>query len=351
MNKLNLTFFGICLSTALLAAVTLTFASDLSINGAGASFPYPIYAKWAEAYKAKTGITINYQSIGSGGGIKQINANTIDFGASDVPMTPENLKKDGLMQFPVVIGGVVPVVNINGIENGILKLDGKTLADIYLGNITKWNAPQIAALNKDIKLPEEVITVVHRSDASATTLIFTNYLSKSNSDWKAKVGESTALKWPAGTGVKGNEGVATYVKLIKGAIGYVEYTYALQSKINHVQLKNHEGNFVQPDIESFKAAASSANWVNAPGFYEFLTDEPGKNSWPVSGATFILMHRTQENPENAREILNFFNWAYANGGTTAESLDYVPMPDNVVNLIKAAWKSDITDSSGKIIWK
>ena len=268
-----------------------------------------------------------------------------------MPMKPEDLKKFDLIQFPVVMGGVVPIVNINGIDTGSLKLDGKILADIYLGKITQWNDPQIAALNKDIKLPDENITVVHRSDGSATTFIFTNYLSKVSSDWKSKMGESTSLQWPSGTGVKGNEGVATYVQLIKGAIGYVEYTYALQNKMNHVQLKNHEGNFVQPDNESFKAAAANAKWDKASGFYELITDEPGKNSWPISGASFILMHKSQEKPETAKEILNFFDWAYTNGSQMAESLGYVPMPESVIKLIKASWKSDMTDTHGKSIWK
>ena len=350
MNKLKSIFCTVCLTSFLIANNT-AYAAALTLNGAGASFPYPIYAKWAEVYKAKTNIILNYQSIGSGGGIRQITTRTINFGASDMPMKPEDLKKFDLIQFPVVMGGVVPIVNINGIDTGSLKLDGKILADIYLGKITQWNDPQIAALNKDIKLPDENITVVHRSDGSATTFIFTNYLSKVSSDWKSKMGESTSLQWPSGTGVKGNEGVATYVQLIKGAIGYVEYTYALQNKMNHVQLKNHEGNFVQPDNESFKAAAANAKWDKASGFYELITDEPGKNSWPISGASFILMHKSQEKPETAKEILNFFDWAYTNGSQMAESLGYVPMPESVIKLIKASWKSDMTDTHGKSIWK
>ena len=350
MNKLNITLCKFCLVTLLMATGTAS-ATKFTITGAGASFPYPLYAKWAATYKAQTDIIVNYQSIGSGGGIKQIIANTIDFGASDMPMKPEELKKNGLMQFPVVIGGVVPIVNVIGVESGTLKLDGKTLANIYLGKITKWNDPQIAANNKDIKLPDQEIIVAHRSEGSATTYIFTDYLSKVSPEWKSTVGKSTSLKWPVGTGIKGSEGVASYVKLIKGSIGYVEYAYALQNKLNHVQLKNHEGNFIQPDSESFKAAAAGVNWERAPGFYELLTDEAGKNSWPICGATFILMHKMQEKPDTAKEILNFFNWAYTNGGKMAEALDYVPMPDSVVKSITAAWTANITDTRGTAISK
>jgi phosphate transport system substrate-binding protein len=338
-----------------LAAVTaLTFAGTSHANGitgAGATFPYPIYAKWAEAYKAQTGTSMNYQSIGSGGGIKQITAKTVDFGASDMPLTPEKLEEAGLMQFPTVIGGVVPVINVEGIAAGKLKMDGETLANIYLGKITKWNDPALVALNKDIKLPDENITVVHRSDGSGTTFIFTNYLSKASADWKATVGEGTAVSWKAGTGGKGNEGVASYVQRIKNSIGYVEYAYALQNKMNHVQLKNRDGQFVEPSDVSFKAAAANAQWEKAPGFYEILTNEPGKGSWPISGATFILMHKMQEKPATAKEVLKFFDWAYANGNTLASNLDYVPLPENVQNLIRKAWKNQIRDSSGAALSK
>lgn len=336
-------------ATSALAYGSISSATD--ITGAGATFPYPIYAKWADAYKTKTGVGMNYQSIGSGGGIKQINAKTVDFGASDMPLKAEDLNKGGLMQFPAVMGGVVPVINVNGIAAGQLKLDGATLAQIYLGNITKWNDPAIVALNKDMKLPDDLITVVHRSDGSGTSFIFTNYLSKVSPAWKSSVGEGTAVSWKAGTGGKGNEGVASYVQRIKGAIGYVEYAYALQNKMNYVQLKNHDGNFVKPDSDSFKAAAAGAKWDKAPGFYEILTDEAGKNSWPISGATFILMHKSQEKPESGKEVLKFFDWAYANGGQMAESLDYVPMPDSVVKLIHAAWKAQIKDAAGKPLVK
>jgi phosphate transport system substrate-binding protein len=336
-----------------LAASLLIAGNALAtdITGAGATFPYPIYAKWADAYKTQTGIGLNYQSIGSGGGIKQIEAKTVDFGASDMPLKPEDLDKNGLMQFPTVMGGVVPVVNINGIEAGQLKLDGKVLAAIYLGKITKWNDPEIAALNKGVNLPAEDITVVHRSDGSGTTFIFTNYLSKVSPDWKSAVGEGTSVSWKTGTGGKGNEGVASYVQRIKNSIGYVEYAYALQNKMANVEMKNREGKFVSPNAESFKAAAAGAKWAKAPGFYEILTDEPGKDSWPISGATFILMHKVQEKPENAKEVLKFFQWAYASGDQMAESLDYIPMPDSVVKLIEKAWKSQIKDASSKTVWK
>jgi phosphate transport system substrate-binding protein len=348
MNRTTRFLCSISLATSLFAAGS-AFASD--ITGAGATFPYPIYAKWAEAYKAKTGIGLNYQSIGSGGGIKQIEANTVDFGASDKPLEPADLEKNGLMQFPTVMGGVVPVINVNGIDAGKLKLDGKTLADIYLGKITKWNDPAIAAMNSDVKLPDEDITVVHRSDGSGTSFIFTNYLSKVSTDWKSMVGEGTSVSWKAGTGGKGNEGVASYVQRIKNSIGYVEYAYALQNKMAYVQMKNREGNFVNPNSESFKAAAAGARWDKAPGFYEILTDEAGKDSWPIAGATFILMHLTQDKPDTASEVLKFFDWAYANGDQMAESLDYIPMPDSVVKLIHSAWESQIKDSKGKAVWK
>ena len=337
---------------------SLTFAASLSaahafagdITGAGATFPYPIYAKWAEAYKAKTGIGMNYQSIGSGGGIKQIQAKTVDFGASDKPLKPEELDKNGLMQFPAVMGGVVPVINLPGVTAGQIKLSGAILADIFLGKIKKWNDPAIAGLNKDAALPDSAITVVHRSDGSGTTFIFTNYLSKVSPEWKSKVGEEASVSWPAGVGGKGNEGVASYVKQIKGSIGYVEFAYALQNKMNFTQLQNRDGQFVKPDEDSFKAAAANAHWDKAPGFYEILTDEPGKQSWPITGATFILMHKAQDKPENAKEVLKFFDWAYSNGSKLALDLDYIPMPENVQKLVKGAWKAQIKDAGGKALW-
>jgi len=348
-SKLKQLIIGIATATALSFAGAGQAAT--TITGAGATFPYPIYAKWAEAYKAQSGVNMNYQSIGSGGGIKQITAKTVNFGASDKPLKPEDLDKNGLMQFPTVIGGVVPVINVAGIADGTLKLDGETLANIYLGKITQWNDPALVAMNKDIKLPAESITVVHRADGSGTTFIFTNYLSKASPEWKSTVGEGTAVSWKAGTGGKGNEGVASYVQRIKGSIGYVEYAYALQNKMNTVQMKNRDGNFVEPGETSFKAAAGNANWEAAPGFYEILTDEPGKDSWPISGATFILMHKMQEKPATGKEVLRFFDWAYANGGKLASELDYVPLPENVQNLIRKAWKDQIRDTSGSSLTK
>jgi len=347
-SKLKQLIIGITAATAV-AYAGASQATD--ITGAGATFPYPVYAKWADAYKSQTGIGLNYQSIGSGGGIKQIEAKTVDFGASDMPLKPEDLEKNGLMQFPTVIGGVVPVINVDGIESGALKLDGTTLAGIYLGKITKWNDPAIAALNKGINLPDADITVVHRSDGSGTSFIFTNYLSKVSPEWQSSVGEGTAVSWKVGTGGKGNEGVASYVQRIKGSIGYVEYAYALQNKMNHVQMKNHDGLFVQPESSAFQAAAASAKWEKAPGFYEILTDEAGKNSWPISGATFILMHKAQDKPETAKEVLKFFGWAYDKGDKLASDLDYVPLPDSLVKLIHSAWKTQIKDAAGKAVWK
>jgi phosphate transport system substrate-binding protein len=347
-SKLKQLIIGITAATAVVYA-SASQATDLT--GAGATFPYPVYAKWADAYKTQTGIGLNYQSIGSGGGIKQITAKTVDFGASDKPLTPEELDKEGLMQFPTVIGGVVPVINVSGIEAGKLKLDGTTLANIFLGKITKWNDPAIAALNKEMKLPDADITVVHRSDGSGTSFVFTNYLSKVSAEWKSAVGEGTAPNWKAGVGGKGNEGVAANVQNIKGTIGYVEYAYALQNKMNHVQMKNRDGQFVQPDMASFKAAAAGAQWDKAPGFYEMLTDEAGKASWPISGATFILMHKVQDKPETGKEVLKFFDWAYEKGDKLATDLDYVTLPDNVVKLIRDAWKAQIKDAAGKAVWK
>ncbi len=341
---------SLTLVTGLSAAATTAAADVTAITGAGATFPYPIYAKWAEAYKAKTGVSMNYQSIGSGGGIKQITAKTVDFGASDMPLKPEDLDKEGLMQFPAVMGGNVPVYNLQGINAGEIKFSGEVLADIYLGKIKKWNDPAVAALNKGINLPDENITVVHRSDGSGTTFIWVNYLSKVSPEWKTKVGEGTSVSWPAGVGGKGNEGVASYVQRIKGSIGYVEYAYALQNKMAYGQVKNKDGQFIKPDDTTFKAAAAHANWEKAPGFYEILTDEPGKDSWPITGATFILMHKVQNKPDNAQEVLKFFDWAYTNGGKMAADLDYVPMPDGVTKLVRNAWKTQMKDASGKAVW-
>jgi phosphate transport system substrate-binding protein len=323
-----------------------TAAVAADITGAGASFPYPVYAKWAEAYKAQTKIGMNYQSIGSGGGIKQIKAKTVDFGASDKPLKADELDAAGLLQFPTVMGGVVPVINLKGIKPGEIKLTGPVVAKIYMGEIKKWNAPEIAKINAKVKLPSDDITVVHRSDGSGTTFIFTNYLCKVSPDWKAKIGNDASVAWPTGVGGKGNEGVASYVQRISGSIGYVEYAYALQNKLTYVLLQNREGNYVKPESKNFQAAAAGADWENAPGFYMILTDEAGKESWPITGATFILMHKTQQNPEAAKRVLEFFNWAYQNGDQMAEKLDYIPMPDAVVKLVHQQWK-EIKGPDGK----
>jgi phosphate transport system substrate-binding protein len=350
MRSFKLQLVACSLLAAGLAVSQAAISAD--ITGAGATFPYPIYAKWADAYKQQTGVGLNYQSIGSGGGIKQIRSKTVDFGASDAPLKADELDKDGLLQFPMVMGGVVPVVNLDGVNPGQMKLTGKVLADIYLGKISKWNDPQIAALNPGVRLPDQAITVVHRADGSGTTFIFTNYLSKVSSEWKDKVGNNASVSWPAptSTGGKGNEGVASFVQRIKGAIGYVEYAYAKQNKMTYTQLQNRSGAFVSPNDKTFQSAAAGADWKNAPGFYEILTDEPGPNSWPITGATFILMHKTQADAAKAKEVLKFFNWAYENGDNMALELDYIPMPDDVVKLVQAAWKSQIKDASGKAIW-
>jgi phosphate transport system substrate-binding protein len=329
----------------LIPSTGATFAADIS--GAGATFPYPIYAKWADAYKKETGIGLNYQSIGSGGGIKQIQAKTVTFGASDMPLTPAELDKSGLVQFPTVIGGDVPVVNIEGIKSADLKLDGTTLADIFLGKITKWDDASIKKLNPNAKLPSQAIAVVHRSDGSGTTFIFTDYLSKVNADWKSKVGANTAVEWPVGIGAKGNEGVANNVANTKGSIGYVEYAYAKQNNLVTVSMINKDGKVVVPTAQSFQAAAANADWEKAESFYVILTDEPGANSWPIAGATFILIHKKPADPVAASGALKFFTWAYAKGGKMAEELDYVPMPAPVVSAVQKMWASEIKDASGK----
>ena len=339
---------GIAAVSAMVFA-SISHATD--ITGAGATFPYPVYAKWAEAYKAKTNVAMNYQSIGSGGGIKQIQAKTVDFGATDAPLTPEELKESGLTQFPAVMGGVVPVINLPGIPAGQLKLSGNVLAEIFMGNITKWNDPKIAADNQGIKLPDTSIFTVHRADGSGTTFIFTNYLAKASADWKSKVGEGKSVSWKGGMGGKGNEGVASFVQRTKGSIGYVEYAYALQNKMSVVQMKNHDGNFVKADDNSFKAAAANAKWDADKGFYEILTDEPGKDSWPITGATFILVYMTQDNPAAGTEVLKFFDWAFSNGDKMASDLDYVPLPENVTKMIRGAWKKQIKDTKGNALWK
>lgn len=339
--------------TAALTATVALFAASAQaqdVTGAGASFPAPVYAKWADAYNKASGARINYQSVGSGAGIRQIKAKTVDFGASDAPLTDDQLAADGLLQFPMVIGGVVPVVNIKGIAAGQMKLDGQVLGDIFLGKIKRWNDPAIAALNPGLTLPDGAIAPVRRADGSGTSFIFTNYLSKVNAEWKSSVGEGTAVKWPAGVGGKGNEGVSAYVQRLPNSIGYVEYAYAKQNKMAHVLLKNKDGQFVAPDDSAFKAAAAGADWARS--FYQVLTEQPGKDSWPISGATFILMHKQQDKPEQAANALKFFQWAFTNGDTMAADLDYVPLPESVKNLTRQQWTQQLKDASGKAIaWK
>ena len=319
----------------------------LDISGAGATFPYPIYAKWADAYKKETGNGMNYQSIGSGGGIKQIQSKTVTFGASDMPLKPDDLTKSGLVQFPTVVGGDVPVVNLEGVKSGDLKLDGATLAKIFLGDIKSWDDAAIAKLNPSAKLPKQAIVVVHRSDGSGTTFIWTDYLSKVSADWKSKVGANTSVEWPAGIGAKGNEGVANNVANTKGAIGYVEYAYAKQNKMTSVSMINKDGKTVEPSAAAFQAAAANADWEKADHFYVILTDQPGAASWPIAGATFILIHTQPQDPAAATEALKFFAWAYKKGSKMAEDLDYVPMPDSVVTAIEKMWTAEIKDGSGK----
>ncbi len=335
----------------LLAVGTVLPAMAAStINGAGATFPYPVYSQWAYQYEKITGVRLNYQSIGSGGGIKQIKAKTVDFGASDAPLEAAELDEAGLLQFPMIMGGVVPVVNISGVAPGTLHLTAEVLADIYLGKITKWNDSRIVADNKGLSLPDQDITVVHRADGSGTTWIFTNYLTKVSSEWAEKVGNNKAVEWPAGVGGKGNEGVAAYVQRINGAIGYVEYAYALQNKMTHALLQNKAGKFVAPTSESFQAAAANADWANAKGYYMVLTDQPGDTSWPITGASFILVYKDQINAETAKAVLDFFAWSYENGGPTALKLDYVPMPENVVKMVEATWAEQIR-AKGQQVWK
>ena len=335
---------------AVLTATLMLPALAADMTGAGSTFVYPIAAKWAEAYKQTSGNGLNYQSIGSGAGIKQIKAKTVDFGASDMPLSAEELDKEGLVQFPVVMGGVVAVVNLDGVAPGQLKLNGPVLANIYLGKITKWNDPAIAALNPGLKLGADDITVVHRADGSGTSFLFTDYLSKVDADFKTNVGASTAVKWPVGVGGKGNEGVAANVQRLKGSIGYVEFAYAKKNKMAYTQLKNKEGQFVEPDDSTFKAAAAGADWAHTPGFAVVSTDQPGKTSWPITGATFVIMHKNQADAAKGKEVLKFVDWAYKNGSAMATELDYIPMPASVVTLIENAWKAQIKDASSKAIW-
>ena len=341
------TLASLWLASAVLATGT---AQAVNITGAGATFPYPIYAKWAEAYKQAAGVSMNYQSIGSGGGIAQIKAKTVDFGASDMPLKAEDLAAAGLVQFPAIIGGVVPIVNLQGVAAGQVMFTGPVLADIYLGKIRSWNDKAIAELNPGVKLPADPITVVRRSDGSGTTFLWTDYLSKSSPEWKQKVGAGTAVSWPEGVGGKGNEGVAAYVQRIKGSVGYVEYAYAKKNGMAHAAMRNRDGQVVQPDDSAFQAAATGADWKGTPGFGVILTDQPGKGSWPVSGASFILMQAKQDKPQNAVEVMKFFDWSFRNGAKMAEELDYVAIPASLAKEIAASWKAQIKDAGGKAIW-
>ncbi len=330
------------------ADVSIT-GNPITLIGAGATFPYPIYAQWAYTYHKVTGTKLNYQSIGSGGGIAQIKAKTVHFGASDAPMKAEELERLGLIQFPMVMGGVVPVANIKGVGPGQLKLTNTVLTDIYLGKIKTWNDPAIRVINPGLALPQTAISVIHRADGSGTTWIFTNYLQKISREWQEKVGMGKAVEWPTGMGGKGNEGVAAYVQRINGSIGYVEFAYALQNNMSHVRLQNQAGVFVEPTIASFQAAAANGDWKNAPGFYLVLTDQPGEDSWPITGASFILMYKAQQDQARAREMLNFFDWCYQHGANQAKTLHYVPMPKEVVGLVTDLWQSSLT-TAGQPIW-
>jgi len=335
-------------AAALLASATLAQAA--TITGAGSTFAAPIYAKWAEEYKAQSGLQLNYQSIGSGGGIKQIEAKTVDFGATDKPLKPEDLEKNGLTQFPTVMGGVVPVMNLEGFRPGQIKLTGTQLADIYRGVIKRWDDPLLQFTNKGLKMPHLPITVVHRSDGSGTTFLFTSYLSMKAPHWASEVGASDSVNWPAGVGGKGNEGVAALVKQTPGAIGYVEYAYAKQNTLTYALMQNKAGAFVAPTAANFAAAAAGADWAKAPGFYLLLLDQPGKTSWPITGATFILMHKKQSNPATGAEVLKFFDWAYKSGDPAAQGLDYLPMPASVKTLIRKTWATQITSAEGKAVY-
>ena len=331
------------------ATLALVGAQAADITGAGATFPYPIYSKWADAYKKESNNSLNYQSIGSGGGIKQIKARTVTFGATDAPLKADELEASGLVQWPQVMGAIVAVVNLDGVKPGELTLDGPTLAKIFLGEIKTWDDPALKKLNPNAKLPSQPIAVVHRADGSGTTFNFTNYLSKVSPDWKAKVGEATAVEWPVGLGGKGNEGVANSVVQTKGSIGYVEYAYAKQNKLTYVNAINKEGKKVEPSMESFSAAAANADWAHAPGFYQILTDQPGAASWPMTAATFILMPAKSQDDASAKEALKFFDWAFTHGQKAAQELDYIPIPDTVVALIKKEWANKIKGADGKAL--
>ncbi|MCC8391757.1 phosphate ABC transporter substrate-binding protein PstS [Paraburkholderia sp. MMS20-SJTR3] len=344
MKNLSIVLF--CAAIGALAGVP---AQAADLTGAGSTFAAPIYNKWADAYHKAAGVRVNYQGIGSAGGIKQILANTIDFAGSDAPMKDDELAKNGLFQFPTVVGGVVAAVNLPGIKPGQLTLSGPVLADIYLGKLKKWNDPAIAALNPNLKLPDTDIAVVRRADGSGTSFIWTHYLSQMSPDWKSKVGEGTTVNWPTGTGGKGNDGVAAFVQRLPGAIGYVEWAYVKQNRMVYTAMKNQSGTVVQPGIDTFKAAAAGANWSKS--FYQILTDQPGNNAWPVVGATFVMLHSVQQKPEQGKNTLKFFDWAFKNGDKTAQELDYITLPEPVVNEIRAQWRAKVKDSAGKPVFE
>ena len=332
-------FVKTIVAASLVVMATPSFAAD--ITGAGSTFIFPVLSKWADAYKKDSGSGVNYQSIGSGAGIKQIEANTVTFGATDAPLKSDQLQKDGLAQWPMIMGAIVPVVNLDGVQAGDLVLDGPTLANIYLGKITKWDDAAIKKLNPKAKLPSEAISVVHRADGSGTTFNFTDYLSKVSPDWKSKIGSGTAVEWPVGVGAKGNEGVAGNIAQAKNSIGYVEYAYAKQNKLTYTALVNKAGKTIQPTNEAFQAAASNADWTNAPGYYLILTDQPGDKSWPIVASTFILLHKDATDKAASKEALKFFKFAFDKGAKSAEDLDYIPMPDSVVKQIEKTWAADV----------
>lgn len=346
MKLIRTTLAGMVAASFTLAAVPAFAAA--SLTGAGATFPAPVYAKWADSYQKSTGVKVNYQGIGSSGGVKQIIANTVDFGASDAPLSDEQLNKDGLFQFPTVIGGVVLAINVPGVKSGELTLDGKTLGDIYLGQIKKWNDPAITKLNPGLKLPDQAIAVVRRADGSGTSFVFTSYLSKVNPDWKGKIGAGSTVNWPVGLGGKGNDGVAAFVQRLPGAIGYVEYAYAKQNHLAYTKLITADGKPVSPTEQNFSAAAKGADWESS--FAQDLTNQPGNDAWPITSTTFILLHKQQNRPEQGKEVLKFFDWAYSHGAQQASELDYAALPDTVTTRIRAAWKTELKGSDGKAIW-
>ena len=350
MKRYGHRYIGLLTMLSIILSGTVAFATNMTIVGAGASFPFPVYSQWAHKYYAATKVRLNYQSIGSGGGIAQIKAGTVNFGASDAPLKAGELEECGLIQFPMIMGGVVPVVNVQGLKGGELKLSAPVLADIFLGKVAKWNDPALTTLNPNLSLPDQDINVVHRADGSGTTWIFTNYLDKVSEEWRASIGVGKAVEWPTGVGGKGNEGVSQYVKKVKGSIGYVEFAYALQNHMAHALLENKAGQFVSPTSDSFQSAAAHADWKNAPGFYMVLTDQPGEESWPITGASFILLHKEQEEAEQARAMLKFFAWCYQEGNQIAEELHYVPIPENVTAQVEALWRSSV-NVGGNAVWQ